>query len=268
MGRVPLFAFVSISWFWNFFSWVFRESISFFLWLISLFKDFHWLATRETLTKQRYINTSQTAYSIPNRFQQLLEGSSELRSRLLPATLTHSQSLPTNLTHSHPFSKKNNTLPLIFWQKRLAPTHFSRKITHSHHFPKKIIHSHPFLTKTTHSYPFFDNNDPLSPIFQGKRIIPTHFLTKATHSHPFFRQKRHTPIHFSTKTTHSHLVSTKTTPPHRFFNKFDPISIIFQQKRPRPTILILSSTVLPPKQLVFTSFPTMTDFHSPLLLMH
>ena len=203
VGRVPLFAFVSVSWFWNFFSWVFRESISFFLWLI-LFKDFHWLATRETLTKQRYINTSQIAYSIPNRFQQLLEGSSELRSRLLPATLTDSQSLPTNVTHSHPFSKKNNTLPLIFWQKRLAPTHFSRKITHSHHFPKKIIHSHPFLTKTTHSYPFFDNNDPLSPIFQGKRIIPTHFLTKATHSHPFF-------------------------------DKNDTLLSIFQQKRPTPT---------------------------------
>ena len=146
----------------------------------------------------------------------------------LPATLSHSQPLPATPSHSHhshTFFKKNNSLPLIFQEKRPTPFHFS--------------------TKTTHSYPFFNKNKPLQPNFQEKRTNPTHFLTKTSPSQPFlmkndplppsfnknnpvppiFQQIWPTPTYFSTKMTHSHhshpffdRSSTKATCIHQFSN--------------------------------------------------
>ena len=145
----------------------------------------------------------------------------------LPATPSHSHPRPATLTHPHPFFKKNNPLPPIFWQKWHTTTHF--------------------LTKTIHSHPIFKKTDPFLPIFRQKRPPPTHFWWK---------------------TTHSHQDSTKSTQSYPFFNKLDPLPLIFQQIRPTPTILILFSTNLPPKQLVFTSFLTITDLPSPLPLKH
>ena len=160
----------------------------------------------------------------------------------------------------------HHTLPSIFQEKQPTSIHFSKKVTHSHSFFKK--------------------SGPLSHIFQGKQPTPTHFRQKR-HTLPIFQPKRPTPTQFSRKTTCSHPFfdkyvhlpvisdgkrSTPTqfqqlTPSHPFFNKFDPLPLIFQQKRPTPTILNLFPTDLPPKQLVFTSFPTITDFPSPLRLM-
>ena len=123
--------------------------------------------------------------------------------------------------------------------------------SHSHPLPPIFHEKQPtpthFSRKVTHSYPFFDNNDPLSPIFQEKNPFPL-----------IFRQKRPTPTHFLTKTTHSH----------SFFDKNVHLPAISDRKRPTPTILILFATDLPPKQPVFTSFPTTTDFPSSLPLMH
>ena len=161
----------------------------------------------------------------------------------------------------------HHTLPSIFQEKQPTSIHSSTKVTHSHSF--------------------FNKSGPLSHIFQGKQPTPTHFRQKR-HTLPIFQPKRPTPTQFSRKTTCSHRFfdkyvhlpvisdgkrSTPTqfqqlTPSHPFFNKFDPLPLIFQQKRPTPTILNLFPTDLPPKQLVFTSFPTITDFPSPLPLMH
>ena len=97
VGLVPSSnrAFVGISWVGNFFSWVFCKSFfSFFLMTNSWIQDFFSLVfcgsnflfivanfviqrfsvvdwTRKSERKQKYINTLQTLYSIPNRFQQL-----------------------------------------------------------------------------------------------------------------------------------------------------------------------------------------------------
>ena len=89
-------------------------------------------------------------------------GFTELRSQLVPATLTHS-------CHSQPLSP--------------TPTQFSRKTTHSH----------PFFKKKTHSHPFFDQNDPLPLIFQEKQPPPTHFSEIVIHSHSFFKKNNPLP---------------------------------------------------------------------------
>ena len=211
----------------------------------------------------------------------------ELRSQPLQATLTYFQSLPVTLTysnpffnknthshpfldkndllppifkekltHSHPFFKKSKLFPPIFRQQRPTLTHLSRKKAHSYPFfdksdllPTFFRHTFtPFSTKTIQSHPIFKKNDhpffvkdvPLSAIFDKKRRSPTQF-----------QQKQPNPIHFSTNSTHS-----------------GPLPLISRQKQRTLTISILFCTDLPPKQLVFTSFSTITDFSSPLPLMH
>ena len=161
-------------------------------------------------------------------------------------------SLLVTLTHSHPFFKKNNPLPPIFWQKRLVPTVFTIKQPTPTHFSKK--------------------SDPLPPIFWQKGHTPTHFLTITTHPH-FIVQEKKSYYHFSTKMSPSQPFLMENNPLLPSFKKNNPtapifqqicsLPLIFQQKWPPPTILILFSTNLLPKELVFISFPTITDFPSP-----
>ena len=110
-----------------------------------------------------------------------------------------------------------------------------------------------FSTKATHSYLFFNQNDTLLPTFQEKRPTTTYFLTKTSLSQPFLMENDPLLPSFN-----------KNNPMPPIFQQIRPSLLIFQQKRSTPTILILFSTDLPPKQLVFTSFPTITDFPSPL----
>ena len=113
-----------------------------------------------------------------------------------------------------------------------------------------------FSTKTTHSYLFFNQNYTLLPNFQEKQPTTTYFLTKTSPSKPFLMENDPLLPSFN-----------KNNPIPLIFQQIQSFLLIFQQKRSTPTILILFSTDLPPKQLVFTSFPTITDFPSPLRLM-
>ena len=159
-----------------------------------------------------------------------------------------------NVIHPIDFTRASSTRRAL---PNCAPTHpqpLSPTPSHSYSLPVTLTHSHS-----------------LPPIFQEKQPTPTQFSGKTTHSHPFFDKivplpaisdgKRPTLTQVQRKQPNSTHVSTNLI-------HSGSLPVIFQQKRPTLTILTLFSTDPPQKQLVFTSFPTITDFPSLLPLMY
>ena len=125
---------VGILWVQNFFWWLFRESEIvfrgysvgpiFFLvanFVIQRFSIASW--TRKSDTKQKYINTSQTAYSSANRFQQLSVVYIRKVLHLLDYLCYYSAFIRSNCVFSHLFS---TVLDLFTWNsKRYLPYYFT-----------------------------------------------------------------------------------------------------------------------------------------------